>query len=268
MLAHEGYTVLELGYNLPQYGQDDFFTRTKPFDILYFEEAIKKLLQHHTVYGDRVAVLGQSKGIEFAGAAGALLPNLVEVIITNSGLLSNPSWLPNVYYDRTFDHVGFDMNRLIEDTFDPRKDVLEIREQFSLYSWKDELLFNRNSDLSWSFNKDILKKAVDNGFPLSSANKIVHCQTLADPIHSPTPEISVEMTEMSLEGTNADILYVDAGHLVIIPTIPMVHESFMKNWFKTVTHWSRHTTPESKINEAKECHVLYQNIISSLQKYL
>ena len=61
MLAHEGYTVLELGYNLPQYGQADFFNRTQPFDMVYFKQAIEKLLNHHSVYGNKVAILGQSK---------------------------------------------------------------------------------------------------------------------------------------------------------------------------------------------------------------
>ena len=62
MLAHQGYTVLELGYNLPQYGLESMFTRTVPYSMDYFERAIRKVLDHWTVYGDKVAVLGQSKG--------------------------------------------------------------------------------------------------------------------------------------------------------------------------------------------------------------
>ena len=62
MLAHQGYTVLELGYNLPQYGLESMFTRTVPYSMDYFERAVRKLLDHWTVYGDKAAVLGQSKG--------------------------------------------------------------------------------------------------------------------------------------------------------------------------------------------------------------
>ena len=46
--------------------------------------AIDKLLAHHTVYGDKVAIMGQSKGSEIAAAAACLLPNKIEIALLNS----------------------------------------------------------------------------------------------------------------------------------------------------------------------------------------
>jgi len=62
MLAREGYIVLEIGYNLPQHGQENLFLRKTAQPLEYFEAAINKLLQHPKSYGDRVAIVGQSKG--------------------------------------------------------------------------------------------------------------------------------------------------------------------------------------------------------------
>jgi len=67
MLAHEGYTVLELGYNLPKYGQTDLFARhpqNDPLTLEYFEMAIRQLLRHPKTYGDKICVIGQCK-VEF-----------------------------------------------------------------------------------------------------------------------------------------------------------------------------------------------------------
>ena len=81
MLAREGYTVLELGYNVPQYGHKDYYSRKKPFDLKYIEMAIRKVLNHHSVYGDKVAIVGQSKGAELATAAACLMPHLIELSV-------------------------------------------------------------------------------------------------------------------------------------------------------------------------------------------
>ena len=129
------------------------------------------------------------------------------------------------------------------------------------------MLFQKDNNNSWQLNKDVLRNAISHGFPLAQANKIVYCQTTADPLHAPTAEMSQELTEMSFEGVDADISYVDAGHLCIIPTIPMVHESFMAMGIKTLYQWSRHRTPESKVHEAAECQKLYHNLVSSLDRY-
>ena len=76
------------------------------------------------------------------------------------------------------------------------------------------------------------------------------------------------MTELQFEGTSADLSYVNAGHLCVIPTIPMVHETTQNvGKLRTVTQWSRCTTPSDKINESIEAHKLYQNSLLSLTKY-
>lgn len=110
MLAREGYTVLELGYNLPQYGQENMFFRTEPIDISYFEQAARRLLTHHSVYGDKVAVVGQSKGVEFAVAFGCLVPDLVEVTLVNSSYVSNPSFMAITYGDQYFKATDMDFS--------------------------------------------------------------------------------------------------------------------------------------------------------------
>lgn len=69
MLAREGYLVMELGYNLPQYGQQSLFLRHE-LDLEYFIQSAKLLLQHPKSYGDRVVVMGQSKGADIAIALG------------------------------------------------------------------------------------------------------------------------------------------------------------------------------------------------------
>jgi hypothetical protein len=51
MLAREGYFVLELGYNLPQYGQIPVYDRPS-FQLEYIEEAISRVLAHPKVYGE------------------------------------------------------------------------------------------------------------------------------------------------------------------------------------------------------------------------
>jgi len=102
MLAREGYIVLELGYNLPQYGQENFFTRTSPFRLEYFEEAIKRLLRHPKSYGEKVAIIGQSKGVDLAVGVATLMPELVEVSITNSGYMNIPIGVPHTFRGQMF----------------------------------------------------------------------------------------------------------------------------------------------------------------------
>ena len=56
--------MLELGYNLPNFGQKNFFSHDMqtPYDLDYIKKSIKKILDHPKVYGDRIAVVGQSLG--------------------------------------------------------------------------------------------------------------------------------------------------------------------------------------------------------------
>mgnify|MGYP000590775390 CR=1 FL=1 len=59
MLAHEGYTVLELGYNLAKYGQKELFNRhpqTDPLTLEYFEMAARRLLRRRFLDWSNYAV--------------------------------------------------------------------------------------------------------------------------------------------------------------------------------------------------------------------
>ena len=86
--------------------------------------------------------------------------------------------------------------------------------------------------------------------------------------YSPSADIGKEMTELQLEGTSADISFVKAGHLTILPTIPMIHETKMNvGNARFLMKWSQCTTPSEKIEESIEAQKLYQNILFSLNKY-
>ena len=233
MLAREGYTVLEIGYNLPQYGQEDFYLRRAPFDLMYFKKAIEKLLDHPTVYGKKVAIVGHSKGAEFGVALASLMPELVELSVTSSQFMTNPAALPVTYQGRVFDAIPFNFHKLLTPEFNPKKDVLKIKNQCEVYSWKNEQLFSKNENGEWDFNKWILEDTKRDGFPTENANKIVHCQTTSDPLHSPSEDISKTVTSMQLEGVDADISYAKAGHLPLIPVcIFSLQISLFKNFFQ------------------------------------
>lgn len=64
---------------------------------------------------------------------------------------------------------------------------------------------------------------------------------------------------------NAELSFYNAGHLCILPTVPMVH---MSSWkianHKLMVNWSRCIEPEEKINEARECQKMYNNMLKIL----
>ena len=85
-LANEGFIVLELGYNLPQYGLSPIYTR-KSFQLEYIEKAIEQLLQHKQCASndvETIAILGHSKGGDLALAASATFPDKIKLSIVNS----------------------------------------------------------------------------------------------------------------------------------------------------------------------------------------
>ena len=100
-LANEGYIVLELGYNLPQYGLEPIYTR-KSFQLEYIEKAIERLLQHEKCADfDTIAILGHSKGGDLALAASATFPEKIKLSIVNSCHLASP-----VFVDTTYNSNG------------------------------------------------------------------------------------------------------------------------------------------------------------------
>merc|ERR1711970_879031 len=75
-LANEGFTVLELMYNAPRFGLDQFYT-TRYFDISYIQNAIHEVLLHPSTQAERVIMIGHSKGSDLCICAGSLFPELV-----------------------------------------------------------------------------------------------------------------------------------------------------------------------------------------------
>ena len=110
-----------------------------------------------------------------------LLPNLVEICITNSGLLTNPSWVPLLHKGELFDPITIDLSFWLDGNAKPA-DVVDIRDQFQSYGWQNEPFFFKNANGDWEVNKDSIRNAKKNGLPLERANKLVHCQTLDDPV--------------------------------------------------------------------------------------
>ena len=98
-LANDGFIVLELGYNLPQYGQESIYFRPS-FPLEYIKSAIERLLAQEIVKlsgfaSNSIAILGHSKGGDLAIAAACLFPELISLAIVNSCHLKGP-----VFVDR------------------------------------------------------------------------------------------------------------------------------------------------------------------------
>lgn len=191
MLAREGYIVLELGYNLPRYGQESLFTRKTSMPLEYFEEAIKQLLAHPKSYGNKVAVLGQSKGVDLAIGVATMMPHLVELAITNSGHMLNPMGVAQTYGHHIFQNTcSFRPTQMLR--YVPRGWLTMDRDGFvrmpsgqhRFYHINFDPLFPQQKNGGWSINYSVASEMKRIGYQLELANKIVHCQTLEDPTHS------------------------------------------------------------------------------------
>ena len=105
MLAHAGYAVLELAYNLPQYGQPDIYSRGE-FPLEYIECAIERLLKHPSVYGEEVCIVGHSKGGDLSLAASAVMSDRIALTISNSCHINAPVFADSTYRGRRFKSIG------------------------------------------------------------------------------------------------------------------------------------------------------------------
>ena len=72
-----------------------------------------------------IAIIGQSKGAEFAAAIGCLRPDLVEVTLTNSWFISNPKHTPLKFRNQVFEPVSMDFWDLAGPNFNGETDILE-----------------------------------------------------------------------------------------------------------------------------------------------
>ena len=81
-------------------------------------------------------------------------------------------------------------------------------------------------------------------------------------------ELAKEIAHLALEGTDADLSFFHAGHLCILPTIPMASRSVVPYGpgVKAMMEWSR-IEKVDKPQEAIECERLFANILLALEKY-
>ena len=102
-LANDGFIVLELGYNLPHYGQPSIYFRSS-FPLEYIKTAIDRLLQEAIAKEmgySTISILGHSKGGDLAISAACLFPELISLAIVNSCHLKGP-----VFVDRYNIHAS------------------------------------------------------------------------------------------------------------------------------------------------------------------
>jgi len=109
MLANLGYLVVEVGYNLPQYGQELIFLRQE-MHLEYFEAIIRRALKHEKAYGEEVCFIGHSKGADLALFTSVACPGLVALTICSSGGFNAPVFLDSTYGDKRFPNAGRDLN--------------------------------------------------------------------------------------------------------------------------------------------------------------
>ena len=129
-LANEGFIVLELGYNLPQYGLEPVYTR-KSFELEYIEKAIQRLLRHPQCsdFGT-IAILGHSKGGDLALAASATFPDKIKLSIVNSCHLASPVFVDTTYNSNNlnirYENNGCSPHQLLSAAYEDQNGFLRL----------------------------------------------------------------------------------------------------------------------------------------------
>ena len=130
-LANEGFVVLELGYNLPQYGLEPVYTR-KSFELEYIEQAIKRLLNLPKCSDFKtIAILGHSKGGDLALAASATFPDKIKLSIVNSCHLASPVFVDTTYNSNgqniRYENNGCNPNQLLSAAYKDENGFLRLK---------------------------------------------------------------------------------------------------------------------------------------------
>ena len=130
-LANEGFVVLELGYNLPQYGLEPVYTR-KSFELEYIEQAITRLLNHPKCLDfETIAILGHSKGGDLALAASATFPDKIKLSIVNSCHLASPVFVDTTYNSKgqniRYENNGCNPNQLLCAAYKDENEFLRLK---------------------------------------------------------------------------------------------------------------------------------------------
>ena len=86
-------------------------------------------------------------------------------------------------------------NELIN--FDENGMVRTPHGQWRWYHHDMKFLFEKNEE-NWIMNYDTAQRMKNEGYDLSKITKIVHCQTLEDPTHSPTAEEAKKLIEFQV----------------------------------------------------------------------
>ena len=197
MLANEGYAVLELAYNMPQYGQPDIYHRGS-FPIEYIEAAIERLLRHDAIYGDEVCLVGHSKGGDLSLAASAVLKRQIALTISNSCHINAPVFADTTYRQKRFKSIGLGPQDMkpISNRGDDGLWRLHSGMWTTCAQHNGESLYERDQLGEFQLKKDIAKRISLSGIPYSQGRNIHHFHTICDPIIGPSRDCAIEYANM------------------------------------------------------------------------
>ncbi|CAG5103516.1 Oidioi.mRNA.OKI2018_I69.chr1.g806.t1.cds [Oikopleura dioica] len=272
MLANLGYLVVEVGYNLPQYGQELIFFR-KQIELEYFEAIIKRALKHDKAYGDEVCFIGHSKGADLALFTSVSCPELVSLTICSSGGFNAPVFTDSTYGNRRFPNAGNHPVKLLDFAHQSDDGLMRLRGPHGLtgamslaYHYQDHPLYIADSfESGYYLNPKALE--ISRTYPFPNPRKMLYFMTLDDPIVAPTREMMLafmnEFTDHLPSGVEVELL--EAGHLYVLPDIPVCNEAVMKfGDIKLLLDWSWNTSDEDRLKEA----AVYRHVWKRIQQML
>ena len=280
MLAREGYCVLELAYNVQEYGQPVLFTR-KDFPLEYVEHAIMSIVKHERAYGDRVVLMGQCKGTDIAVGFGSLRPDLVEFVIAQAGMTQLPVATDTSYQGKRWKRMEVnylqaeELMKLVKYFSFPKdkEDIFRVKYgTFLAFRGDHGPLFLEDEENEGKFylNENSANSIKEQAFPVHQINKLFFFSTLDDPTMAPSPELAMEASEFFLgHQKNVEMDFIHSGHLAVTPEIPVVEKSVMNfAGMKCEMKWSSNSTDEDKIKEASEHRRLFRKIKETLHSNL
>ncbi|CAG5087592.1 Oidioi.mRNA.OKI2018_I69.PAR.g11580.t1.cds [Oikopleura dioica] len=257
LLAREGYLVLELAYNVQDYGQPVLFTRDG-MPLEYVEQAIKTILSHQKAYGDRVVLMGQSQ------AGSTQLPVASE--LTYKG----QRWQKMDEYMQIDDlaELGkyFNLPEEFGQAFSPKYGTFVVLRGPGGFLWKEK----EGNEGEFELNYEAAKSIKERRFPLENLNKLHFFSTLDDRTITPSFDLAIELMEYFLgDLPNCHVEHFHSGHLAVLPEIPVVHCSNMSlGQLKCGLIWSSNESEEEKLKEANEYRSIHRRVKEILRENL
>ena len=246
MLANLGYLVVEVGYNLPQYGQELLYLRQE-MQLEYFEAIIKRALKHEKAYGEEVCFIGHSKGADLALFTSVACPELVALTICSSGGFNAPVFLDSTHGDKRFPNAGNHPMKLMDFAHNSDDGLMRMKGPHGLpgamslaYQYEDHPLYIADSfESGYYLNPKALE--ISRSYPIPAPRKMLYFMTLDDPIVAPTREMMIAFMDEFLNElpSGVEVEMLDAGHLYVLPDIPgniKNHKSIYQNYFKLSLH--------------------------------